>query len=77
MNNESEEMGEVRNVMDNMKILLFVVVVAIFTSYMTTKIITIHYFKVIDGYGQCCRRGNKKQMSAQEGLIQLIYVLVR
>ncbi len=36
--------------MDNMKILLFVVVVAIFTSYMTTKIITIHYFKVIDGY---------------------------
>lgn len=50
MNNESEGMGEVRNVMDNMKILLFVVVVAIFTSYMTTKIITIHYFKVIDGY---------------------------
>ena len=30
--------------------ILLTVGVSVLTSYLTTKIITIHYFKVIDGY---------------------------
>ena len=47
-------------------IALIAVGVAVLTSYLTTKIITIHYFKVIDGYVKGLFEDTKKALSNQK-----------